>query len=471
MEQLFKKIDSHQDEFIQLLKEAVAIKSVSADAAYRDEVFRMITWTAEKLKGIGATVELIDNGMQSLPDGKQIKLPPVLFGTLGRDKSKKTLCVYGHLDVQPATKSDGWNTEPFELTVKDGKMFGRGSSDDKGPVLAWVNAIQTMQELKIDIPVNIKFVFEGMEESGSEGLVDILTKHKDSFLGDVDATCISDNYWLGRNKPCLTYGLRGVCYYFVEVSNPKQDLHSGIYGGALHEPMTSLIKLLGTLTKTDGTINIDGLYDLVAPMKEGEDALYENIDFDPEDFRKNIDANFLTTSNKAELLKRSWRMPSLSIHGIQGAFHEPGSKTVIPCKVTGKFSIRIVPDMTPDDVHQLVCKHIEREWQKLESDCDIRFQPMQGNMPWVADFNNPLYKAGARAQEKVFGVSPDYTREGCSIPITLTFQELTEKNVMLLPIGACDDMAHSQNEKMNISNYMNGIKTLAAFLLELKGAL
>uniref|UniRef100_A0A1I7SKW5 M20_dimer domain-containing protein n=1 Tax=Bursaphelenchus xylophilus TaxID=6326 RepID=A0A1I7SKW5_BURXY len=119
-----------------------------------------------------------------------------------------------------------------------------------------------------------------------------------------------------------------------------------------------------------------------------------------EDFRKNIDANFLTTSNKAELLKRSWRMPSLSIHGIQGAFHEPGSKTVIPCKVTGKFSIRIVPDMTPDDVHQLVCKHIEREWQKLESDCDIRFQPMQGNMPWVADFNNPLYKAGARAQEK-----------------------------------------------------------------------
>uniref|UniRef100_A0A1I7RQI7 M20_dimer domain-containing protein n=1 Tax=Bursaphelenchus xylophilus TaxID=6326 RepID=A0A1I7RQI7_BURXY len=370
MEQLFKKIDSHQDEFIQLLKEAVAIKSVSADAAYRDEVFRMITWTAEKLKGIGATVELIDNGMQSLPDGKQIKLPPVLFGTLGRDKSKKTLCVYGHLDVQPATKSDGWNTEPFELTVKDGKMFGRGSSDDKGPVLAWVNAIQTMQELKIDIPVNIKFVFEGMEESGSEGLVDILTKHKDSFLGDVDATCISDNYWLGRNKPCLTYGLRGVCYYFVEVSNPKQDLHSGIYGGALHEPMTSLIKLLGTLTKTDGTINIDGLYDLVAPMKEGEDALYENIDFDPVKQKKFF---FFFLKN--------------------------------------------------------------------------------------------------RSGRCIFGVSPDYTREGCSIPITLTFQELTEKNVMLLPIGACDDMAHSQNEKMNISNYMNGIKTLAAFLLELKGAL
>lgn len=203
----------------------------------------------QELESLGTKVELIPNGKQQLPNGTQIDLPPILFGTLGNDKSKKTLLVYGHLDVQPADKSDGWNTDPFKLVEVDGKLYGRGSTDDKGPVMAWINAIQVMQELKVDIPINIKFVLEGMEESGSEGLDDILMKHKDSFLSDVDFTCISDNYWLGKTKPCITYGLRyvsvdivrsfvficfrGICYYCVEVTVCKQDLHSGVFGGTV----------------------------------------------------------------------------------------------------------------------------------------------------------------------------------------------------------------------------------------------
>ena len=187
----------------------------------------------QELERLGAVCEQIPNGVQKLPDGQEIPLPPVLFATLGTDKSKKTLLVYGHLDVQPAALSDGWDTDPFKLIEKDGKLYGRGSTDDKGPVIAWINAIEVMHELKIDIPVNIKFVLEGMEESGSEGLDDILKAHKDSFLSDVDFTCISDNYWLGKNKPCITYGLRGICYYGVEIVVAKQDLHSGVFGGTV----------------------------------------------------------------------------------------------------------------------------------------------------------------------------------------------------------------------------------------------
>lgn len=193
----------------------------------------MVSWTSERLKKLGAQVELRNLGDQKLSDGTTIPLPPVIFATLGNDPKKKTVLVYGHLDVQPAHKDDGWDSEPFILTEKDEKLFGRGSSDDKGPVLCWMHAISGFQALKEDIPVNIKFVFEAMEESASEGLDELLFSEKDKFLSNVDYVCISDNYWLGKNKPCLTYGLRGICYFFLEVECSKKDLHSGVYGGTV----------------------------------------------------------------------------------------------------------------------------------------------------------------------------------------------------------------------------------------------
>lgn len=170
---------------------------------------------------------------QTLPDGTILGLPPVLLATLGDDSAKKTVLVYGHLDVQPALKSDGWDTEPFELVEKDGKLFGRGATDDKGPVLGWIHALQAYKAINADIPVNLKFVFEGMEESGSEGLDDLVFSLKDTFLKNVDYCVISDNYWLGKSKPCLTYGLRGVCYFFIEIECAQKDLHSGVFGGTV----------------------------------------------------------------------------------------------------------------------------------------------------------------------------------------------------------------------------------------------
>ncbi|CAD5221638.1 unnamed protein product [Bursaphelenchus xylophilus] len=467
LEKLCQEVERRQSKFIERLREAVAIPSVSADKSHREDVFKMTDWAEKHLTALGIKCKQVENGTQKLLDGSSIRLPPVLFGTLGEDKSKKTLLVYGHLDVQPADKSDGWNTEPFDLTENNGKLFGRGSSDDKGPVIAWINAIEVLQALKIEIPVNIKFVLEGMEESGSEGLDEVLLKHKDTFLHDVDATCISDNYWLGKNKPCLTYGLRGVCYYAVEVSSPKQDLHSGIYGGTIHEPMNSLIHILSRLSDVNGKINIEGLDKLVAPVTDAERELYKSIDFDVKEYSSDIGCEKLISDSPETILMNRWRFPALSLHGIEGAFHSPGAKTVIPSKVIGKFSIRIVPNMEPDAVHQLVIAHVEREWANLGSHCNMKVKAIQGGKPWVADFDNALYRAGAKALEQVYGTKPDYTREGGSIPVTLTFQEITKKPVMLLPIGACDDMAHSQNEKIDIKNYIKGTQVLGAFLMEL----
>lgn len=171
--------------------------------------------------------------MQPLPDGTTIPLPPVLLGSLGEDPAKKTILIYGHLDVQPALKSDGWDTEPFDLVEKNGKLYGRGASDDKGPVLGWIHALQAYKQVGLDVPVNLKFVFEGMEESGSLGLDELVFSLKETFLKNVDFVVISDNYWLGCTKPCLTYGLRGVCYFYIEIECAAKDLHSGIYGGCV----------------------------------------------------------------------------------------------------------------------------------------------------------------------------------------------------------------------------------------------
>lgn len=464
---LFEYVDSKKPEYIELLKEIVAIQSVSAWPHKRQEIFKVVQYVDEKLKSLGAVTEQRKNGKQTLPDGKEIDLPPVLLGQLGSDPKKKTVLIYGHLDVQPAHLSDGWDSEPFELTERNEKLYGRGSSDDKGPVLCWIHAINAFKAIGEDLPVNLKFVFEGMEECGSEGLEDILHSEKDKFLASVDYVCISDNYWLGTTKPCITYGLRGISYFFVEVVGAGQDLHSGIYGGTVHEALVDLVYLLDRLVDKNGKILVDGIYDDVAPVAEGENEIYAKIDFDPEEYRKSIACDRLPHDGvKEKLLMHRWRYPSLSLHGVEGAFSEPGGKTVIPGKVTGKFSIRLVPNQDPGKIEDLVEKYLERLWKERGSPNHFRVYTSEGAKPWTEQPSHPHYQAAIKATKHVYHVEPDLTREGGSIPITLTFQETTGKNVLLLPVGAGDDGAHSQNEKLNIRNYLGGVKLLASYLYE-----
>ncbi|XP_077290127.1 cytosolic non-specific dipeptidase 2 [Arctopsyche grandis] len=465
---VFDQVDKNKTKFIEVLREAVAIKSISTDVTCRDECTKMVLWTKKKLEALGATVELKNIGTHVI-DGKTYPLPDVIVGYLGNDPKKKTTCIYGHLDVQPANLSDGWLTEPFELVEKDGKLFGRGSTDDKGPVLCWLHAIESYQNCGIDIPVNIKFVFEAMEESGSEGLDELLydVLKPSGFFNDVDFVCISDNYWLGTTKPCITYGLRGMCYFFVEVECAAQDLHSGVMGGTVHESMADVVYLLNSLVDKDGKIIITNLYKEVAPIFDGEKEMYENIEFDPIEYKKSLGAHGLAhNGDKIQLLMYRWRYPSLSIHGIQGAVWEPGTKTVIPGKVIGKFSIRIVPDQEPEVIGKYVVDYLNAKWAERGSPNRMKAHMVHSGRPWTADPKHEHYAAAARATKHVFKIEPDMCREGGSIPVTISLQEASGKNVMLLPVGAGDDMAHSQNEKINVKNYIEGTKLLAAYLYE-----
>ncbi|XP_013109891.2 cytosolic non-specific dipeptidase [Stomoxys calcitrans] len=467
LNKLFSFIDENKSKYIDVLKTAVAIQSVSAWPDKRAEIQHMVEWTAEKLKALGTEIEFADIGEQQLADGKKIPLPNVILGDLGKDPKKKTVLVYGHLDVQPALKEDGWDTEPFVLTEKDGKLYGRGASDDKGPVLCWIHAIEAFQKLNIELPVNVKFVLEGMEESGSENLDELLMERKDGFLANTDYVCISDNYWLGKKRPCLTYGLRGLVYFTVEVECARKDLHSGVFGGTVHEAMPDLCWLLSTLVDKDTKILVPGIERDIAPLLHNENEIYQKIDYEVDDYKNDIGASQLPhNEDKTKLLMARWRYPSLSIHGIEGAFYEPGAKTVIPAKVIGKFSIRLVPNQDPDHITECVTKYLNQKWAERGSPNKMKVALVSGGKPWTEDPNHPHYEAAKTAIKHVFKVEPDMTREGGSIPVTLTLQEATGKNVILVPVGACDDGAHSQNEKIDIYNYIEGTKLLGAYLYE-----
>ncbi|EDK45868.1 hypothetical protein LELG_04047 [Lodderomyces elongisporus NRRL YB-4239] len=468
LEPFFKTIDELQPKFIERLQKAIAIPSVSSDESLRPKVVEMAHFLVGELESLGFTdIQLKDLGTQPPPvQDANLQLPPIVLGRYGQDPKKKTVLVYGHYDVQPALKDDGWSTEPFDMHYDkaNGILYGRGSTDDKGPVMGWLNVIEAHRKLGWELPVNLVVCFEGMEESGSLGLDELVAKEAKQYFKNVDQVTISDNYWLGTTKPVLTYGLRGCNYYQIIVKGPGADLHSGIFGGIIAEPMTDLVKIMSTLVDGKGKIQIPGVYDMVAPLTEKEDKLYDNIDFSVDELNAAAGSDTALHQNKRDILKHRWRYPSLSLHGIEGAFSGAGAKTVIPSKVVGKFSIRTVPNIDLAKLDQLVFKHINEEFAKLNSPNEFKVELIHDGNYWVSDPFNESFQAAAKATEDVWNIVPDFTREGGSIPITLTFEKELGVDVLLLPMGRGDDGAHSINEKLDVSNYINGCKTLGGFL-------
>lgn len=464
--QLFKQIDALSGGFVNRLKKAVAIPSVSGDESLRPEVFRMADFLNSELTSLGCyDIQLRQLGKQPPPvSTANLQLPPVVLARYGQDASKKTVLVYGHYDVQPALKEDGWNTEPFELQEKDGKLYGRGSTDDKGPVMGWLNVLEAHNKLGLELPVNLVCCFEGMEESGSLGLDTLIAQEATKYFQNVDAVCISDNYWLGTRKPVLTYGLRGCNYYQIQVQGPGADLHSGIFGGCVHEPMSDLIAVMSKLVDSKGKILIPGIMDMVAPVTEQEKEIYDKIDFSVQELNEASGSDTSIFKTKEEILMARWRFPSLSLHGIEGAFSGGGAKTVIPAKVTGKFSIRTVPDMESAKLDQLVFDYVNAKFAELGSKNNLKVELIHDGDYWVSDPFNENFTAAKKATQFVWGVEPDLTREGGSIPITLTFEQQLKTSVLLLPMGKGDDGAHSINEKLDLKNYIEGVKTLGAYL-------
>jgi Cys-Gly metallodipeptidase DUG1 len=468
LEPFFETIEELKPKFIERLTKAVSIPSVSSDESLRPKVVDMAHFLVDELTQLGfQDIQLKELGTQPPPVADpNLQLPPIVLGRFGSDPKKKTVLVYGHYDVQPALKEDGWATEPFTLHFDKAKdiLYGRGATDDKGPVIGWLNVIEAHNKLGWELPVNLVVCFEGMEESGSLGLDELVAKEANEYFKGVDQVTISDNYWLGTKKPVLTYGLRGCNYYQVIIEGPGADLHSGIFGGIIAEPMTDLIKVLSNLVDSKGKILIPGVYDMVAPLTDKENSLYDAIDFSVEELNAASGSETSLHDNKQDILKHRWRYPSLSLHGIEGAFSGAGAKTVIPAKVVGKFSIRTVPDIDSAKLDQLVFKYITSEFEKLGSPNKFKVELIHDGNYWVSDPFNDSFTAASKATQDVWGVVPDFTREGGSIPITLTFEKELGVDVLLLPMGRGDDGAHSINEKLDVGNYINGCKTLGSYL-------
>jgi len=445
---------------------------VSGNISYVDDCENMAKFLLKQLRELGATAESRPIGTHTL-DGKEVPLPPVIISSIGNDPKKKTLLIYGHYDVQPALKEDGWLYEPFELTPDPkgtGKLYGRGSTDDKGPVMGWLNVLEAHKNLGIELPVNMKMCFEGMEESGSENLDKFIESEKDGFFAGADCMCISDNYWLDTKTPCLTYGLRGINYYEIRISGPDRDLHSGVFGGTVHEPMTDLILLMSKLVSPEGQILIPGVKEMIAPVTEDEQKKFEAIHFEMSDIHSAVGGDVTLSNDTVKTLMGRMRNPSLSLHGIEGAFSAVGSKTVIPCSVKGKFSIRLVPNLTIKGVTEHVVKYVNEEFKKIGSKNRCECVLTHGGEPWIADPNHYSYRAAHKATEAVYGQTPDYTREGGSIPVTLDFANILGLNILLLPVGRGDDGAHSTNEKIDTDNYIRGTKLLGTYMYELAAA-
>ncbi|PIN96754.1 hypothetical protein AB205_0078560, partial [Aquarana catesbeiana] len=404
---LFQYINDHQSEYIQRLKNWVAIESDSSDPSKRDQVQLMMEMTKDYILKMGGHVEMAEIGEQEYSPGIKLPLPPVILAQIGNDTNKPTVCFYGHMDVQPANKEDGWKTEPYTLVEENGNLFGRGTSDDKGQILALLHGVESVK--KIGLPVNVKLVIEGMEEVGSQGLEKLVEDKKDTFFADVDYIVVTDTPWLSK-KPGITYGARGNCYFFLEVEGARRDLHSGSFGGTVYEAMSDLIFLLGQLTDAKGKIL------------------------------------------------------------IPGAFSGSGTKTVIPAKVIAKFSIRQVPNMNPSVVEKQVTDYFESKFSERKSPNKMKVTMVIGAQPWIANMNDPLYVAAQKAVKKVFNTDADMIRAGGTIPIAKSFEEILGKTVMLLGIGGPDDAPHGQNEKISKHNYIEGTKLYGSLLQEIAHA-
>ena len=452
------------NEMKEYLEKIISIPSVSSDPSKKKFSLQTADLVVSKLQELGAEVKIVPNEVK--------EKNPLIFGKLGSDPEKKTMLFYSHYDVQPALKEDGWETDPFTVVEKiadngDGYYYGRGVTDDKGPIVVVYQAIRELLQ-QGDLPVNVFWLYEGEEESGSGGFEETVSKNH-SFFSKVDGLLIMDVGWEKEEIPAIVYGTRGIVYAFIEISGPKKDVHSGT-GGTFQEPMTDLIQILSKLIDSDGKILVEGIYDSVKPLTKEEEALYVNNEFDIEEYKKML--GYTTkwkNENPFELLMNLWRYPSLTIHGIEGAFYGPGAKTVIPGKVIGKVSIRTVPDQKPKEIGELFKKYVEKEFAKLNSPNKLKFEVPEGGDWWFGDPNTFLFKANEKAIKEYWKKDPAFSRGGGSIPIIPFMEKTFNCSAMGVATGQPSGGAHSQNERIRIKNLV-GSKEVVKLMLKNLGS-
>lgn len=440
-------IEDNKDRFLEELFELLRIPSISADSRHKGDVRKAAEYIQKKLKDAGADkVELHDTAGH-----------PILFAEKKVDDKLPTVLVYGHYDVQPPDPLDLWDSPPFEPVIKDGKIYARGSCDDKGQVYMHIKAMEAMMNLK-QLPCNIKFMIEGEEEVGSDNLGKFVATHKDLLKADV--ILISDTAIISLEHPSITVGLRGLSYMEVEVTGPNRDLHSGVYGGAVANPINVLADMIHSLIDANGHITIPGFYDKVAELSPEEREALNRAPFDLEEYKKDLGIAEVKGEKGYTTLERVGVRPTLDVNGIWGGYTGEGAKTVLPSKATAKISMRLVPNQESKEITQLFTKHIQSIAPPYVK---VKVTAHHGGEPAVTPTDSVAYNAANKAFEEVWGKTPIPMRDGGSIPIVALFKKELGLDTVLMGFGLDSDAIHSPNEHYGVQNFLLGIETIVSF--------
>jgi acetylornithine deacetylase/succinyl-diaminopimelate desuccinylase-like protein len=437
-------ISENKDRFLNELLDMLRIPSVSADPKFKQDVIRTAEFVKERLSEAGAdNVELCETAGY-----------PIVYGEKIIDPSLPTVLVYGHYDVQPADPYELWNSPPFEPVIKDGKIYARGACDDKGQMYMHVKAFEVMMQHNA-LPCNVKFMIEGEEEVGSENLGTFVKSNKEKLAADV--ILISDTGMLANDTPSITTGLRGMSYMEVEVTGPNRDLHSGLYGGAVANPINILCQMIASLHDENNHITIPGFYDNVTELSQEERAEMGRAPFSLDKYKKALDLSDIHGEEGYTTMERTSIRPTLDVNGIWGGYTGEGAKTVIPSKAFAKISMRLVPNQTSAEITEKFTKHFE---SIAPASVKVLVKPHHGGEPVVTPTDSVAYKAASKAYEETFGVKPIPVRSGGSIPIVAMFKSELGLDSVLMGFGLDSDAIHSPNENFGVFNYMKGIETI-----------
>ncbi|SKB91738.1 dipeptidase [Daejeonella lutea] len=447
MQEIRKYVSDNKQRFLDELFELLRFPSVSADPKFKEDVIKTAEFVAEKLKAAGAEkVEICPTAGY-----------PIVYAEKIIDKSLPTVLVYGHYDVQPPDPLDLWKTPPFEPTIRDEKIYARGSCDDKGQFYMHVKAFELMMETNT-LPCNIKFMIEGEEEVGSANLGIFVGENKERLKADV--VLISDTSMISLEHPSLETGLRGLSYVEVEVTGPNRDLHSGVYGGAVANPATILAKLIASMHDENNHITIPGFYKDVAELSAQEREDLNKAPYDEAEYKKDLEVDELWGEKEYSTLERTGTRPTLEVNGIWGGYIGEGAKTVLPSKAYAKISMRLVPNQNSDEITKLFQDHFEKIAPKSVK---VKVSPHHGGEPVVTPTDSVAYKAAQKAILQSFGKEPIPTRGGGSIPIVALFEKELGIKTVLMGFGLDSDNLHSPNEKFDIANFYKGIETIPLF--------
>ena len=440
-------LEPRREERLERLKAFLRIPSISALPQHAPDVRRAAEWLADEMRAAG-----IQNVEVSETSGH-----PMVYGDWLHAAGAPTVVVYGHYDVQPVDPLDEWHTEPFEPVVDGHRLIGRGAADDKGQIHAHVSAAAALLATRDSLPINVKYVFEGEEESGSAHLDAWLTEHRDRL--DADAAIISDTGFFEGNVPAITLSLRGMTYAQIDVRLADGDLHSGSYGGAIGNPAFAIAQIIAALKGPDGRIRIPGFYDDVREPTQEEREAIAALPFDEETFRADTGVPGLVGESGYTTLERKSIRPTLDVNGIWGGFQGHGQKTIIPAEAHAKISMRLVADQEPEDVFAKLTAFVE---EIAPPGVEVTVRLLGTGRPSQTPLDHPHVGAASRALERVFGQSPLYINSGGSIPVAASFQRILGLPVVLLGFTQPNDLAHAPNEWFDLHNYEAAIRTMAA---------